>query len=76
MRNKGFHEFVSVSHIGQNHDEIVLRSSQEIWTKDNGQGFRGHMIVLLKVRDSEDWVIKCDDTAVVRRTCLNAQKLV
>jgi hypothetical protein len=54
MRNKSLHELVGVSHVGQNHDEIVLRSSQKIWAEHNCQCFGSHMIVLLKVSDSEE----------------------
>ena len=51
MSDQGFDELVRVTHIVQNHHEIVLGCSQEIGAEHDCESFGRHMVVLLKVGD-------------------------
>jgi hypothetical protein len=69
---------MGMSHIGKNHDEIVLRSAQEVGTKDDCEGFRSHLILFFKVGDPGRSASKrCQETKECWRvhTCPSVQIL-
>lgn len=46
---KSLHQSVGVLHIRHNHEEIVVRCSQQVWTEYDGQRVRRHLVVLFVV---------------------------
>ena len=53
MGNEGFDQFVWESHVIKDHHKIILRRSQQVWTKNDSQSFGCHMIVLFVVGNSK-----------------------
>jgi hypothetical protein len=46
---KSLHQSVGVLHIRHNHEEVVVRCSQQVWTEYDGQRVRRHLVVLFVV---------------------------
>lgn len=50
MSDESFHQLMRKSHVVQYHRKVVLGSTKQIGTEDNGQRFRRHMVVFFALR--------------------------
>lgn len=67
-----------MSHIGQNHDKVVLGSSQQVGAENDRQCFSRHVIVFFKVCDSLNGRLSSSERLTTKRelTYQGALKLV
>jgi hypothetical protein len=52
MSDEGLNKLVRMSHIGEDESKVVLRCSQQVRTEHDGERFRCHVVLVLKVGDS------------------------
>jgi hypothetical protein len=60
--DEGFDQFMRQSHVIKDHHKVILRGSQQVWTENDSQRFRCHMIMLFVVGNSskkEDQSVSC-----------------
>ena len=69
---------MSERHIREDQKKVVLRGTKQIGTEDDGESFRGHLILLLIIGYSEaDIVSESESTQrTQRRTCRDVQILI
>lgn len=52
MSDEGLDKLVRMPHIGEDERKVVLRRAQQVRTEHDGERFRRHVVLLLKVGDS------------------------